>query len=427
MKEKMDRSALLFFSTTLVVLVTAVFLRSDTMAQTKKELQNKKDDLSKKIELTRKLIEESEAQQRNTTNLLQILNEQLRLREELVNAIGAEIEGIEDEIQQREQNLGTLENQLEAMKSEYASMVVQAYKNRSPYDKMMFVFASNDFNQAYRRMKVLQHYADARQNQLDMIRKTKDDVATNIKVLEGNREEKRQIAAQRLEEKNKIDKDKQKQQEKLKGLQSEEKKLRDKVKKQEKERADLENKIRKIIEDEIKASAKTTTSSTTPKAGTTPAASTSKFEVAPEAKIASADFEKNKGGLPWPVGSGVITSRFGKQAHPSVADLWVNNNGIDFSTPKGESVTAIFDGEVTSVFFQEGYGYNVIITKGLYKVVYGKLESASVKKGDKVSLKQKIGTSMNDGEGHVAHLEIWKIGANGQPAAQNPELWLKKR
>ncbi|MEY3398933.1 MAG: hypothetical protein RL220_1527, partial [Bacteroidota bacterium] len=130
MKEKMDRNALLFFGTTLLLLITAVFLRSDTMAQTKKELQNKKDDLSKKIELTRKLIEESEAQQRNTTNLLQILNEQLRLREELVNAIGAEIEGIEDEIQQREQNLGTLENQLEAMKSEYASMVVQAYKNR---------------------------------------------------------------------------------------------------------------------------------------------------------------------------------------------------------------------------------------------------------------------------------------------------------
>jgi septal ring factor EnvC (AmiA/AmiB activator) len=411
------------FATFLSVVFVLAFSSSGIFAQSKGDLQKKKDDLAKKIEVTKKLINESEQLQKITTNQLQVLNEQIGLREELLSTINSEITGIEGEIQRKEETLKRLEVQLNALKDEYANMIVQAYKNRSSYDKLMFVFAADDFNQAYKRMKLLQHYAETRKKQVELIASTQQQIQQSLDDLEKTKNERRQYAQAKVEEKNKIDNDKRKQQEKLNSLKSEEKKLREKVKKQERESIDLANKIKKIIEEEMKP--KATPPKTTPPGGkTTP--SPPKMEVAPEVKIASSDFEKNKGGLPWPVGSGIITGRFGKQPHPTVSDNFVNNNGVDFTTEKSASVNAIFDGEVTSVFYIEGFGENVIITKGAYKVVYGKLSSVAVKKGDKVSLKQKIGTVMNDGEANVAHLEIWKVTPDGGTPL-NPELWLKKK
>jgi len=392
-------------------------------SQSKGELQKKKDDLTKKIEVTKKLISESEQQQKITTNQLQVLSEQIGLREELLSTINTEINGIEGEIQRKEETLRRLELQLNSMKDEYARMVVQAYKNRSSYDKLMFVFAATDFNQAYKRMKLLQHYADSRKKQVEMIAQTQEQIMQNLNELENVKTDRRQFAQSKTEEKNKIDTDKKKQQEKLSVLKSEEKKLREKVKKQEKESIDLANKIKKIIEDEMNRS-KPKPAPKIDDAGKVVVAP--KLEVAPEVKIASSDFEKNKGGLPWPVNTGIITGKFGKQPHPSVPDNFFNNNGVDFTTEKSAMVNAIFDGEVTSVFYIDGYGENVIVTKGNYKVVYGKLSSVSVKKGDKVSVKQKIGTVMNDGEANVSHLEIWKVTAEGGTPL-NPELWLKKK
>jgi murein DD-endopeptidase MepM/ murein hydrolase activator NlpD len=148
--------------------------------------------------------------------------------------------------------------------------------------------------------------------------------------------------------------------------------------------------------------------------------------LAPETVLVNKDFEKNKGALPWPVSAGVITSHFGKHAHPSLAQVVVNNNGVDFTTEKGANALAIFGGKVTSIFNIPGAGQNVIVTHGSYKTVYSGLETVVVKIGDAVSTKQKLGTVMYDGEDYTLHFEVWKVGAEAG-AAQNPELWIKKR
>ena len=148
--------------------------------------------------------------------------------------------------------------------------------------------------------------------------------------------------------------------------------------------------------------------------------------LAPETVLVNKDFEKNKGGLPWPVSAGVITSHFGTHAHPSLAQVTINNKGVDFTTDKNASALAVFSGKVTSIFNIPGAGQNVIVTHGSYKTVYSGLETVSVKIGDAVSAKQKLGTIMYDGEDYTLHFEVWKVGAEAG-AAQNPELWIKKR
>ena len=137
----------------------------------------------------------------------------------------------------------------------------------------------------------------------------------------------------------------------------------------------------------------------------------------------NADFEKNKGKLPWPVEKGVITSRFGKQPHPVLKGIVIENNGIDITTEKNSSVRALFRGEVSSVIVIPGAGKAVILSHGVYRTVYSNLRDVSVTKGQKVDTKATVGTVLTDDNGSVAHVELWKITAEGLVKV-DPAPWL---
>lgn len=442
------------------LLVTALICCSVTasFAQKKTDLQQQRDEINEKIALTKKLIRESESQQKNTSSQLAVLNEQIAYRESLIKSISKEITVIHSEIQSKEQRNVQLEQQIKDLKEEYGRMVYLAYRNRSAYDRLMYIFAAEDFNQAFKRFKITQHYAEARKKQVDAIKEMQAEIAANISGLSQNKKEKESLAGDREKEKAEIDEAKKTKQQKLTSLQQEEKKLRDQQKKQEADRKSLTKKIEEIIQAELAAERKkaeeerkkaeaqkaatadksgttaaapksstgstssSTTASSTGSSSTKSAAST----LAPEVKLLNADFEKNKGALPWPVSSGIISTHFGRQAHPSISGIEVNNNGVDFITEGNGYAQVIFTGTVSSVFNIPGAGMNVIVTHGTYKSVYSGLKDVSVKVGDKVTAKQRIGTVLSDGDESILHFEIWKVNSESG-AAQNPELWIKRR
>ena len=187
---------------------------------------------------------------------------------------------------------------------------------------------------------------------------------------------------------------------------------RETQRKQESQRRELDAAIRKAIEAELK-----------PKAGTTGSKSKLDVTLTPEAKELNADFEKNKGKLPWPVEKGVITSPFGRQPHPVLAGIVIENNGIDITTEKGAGVRALFRGEVSSVIVIPGAGKAVIVSHGAYRSVYSNLRDVNVAKGQKVETKQALGTVLTDDDGSKAHLELWKITADGLVKV-DPAQWL---
>ena len=166
--------------------------------------------------------------------------------------------------------------------------------------------------------------------------------------------------------------------------------------------------MRRIIEEEVKRNR---------------GANKGTFTLTPEARELSADFEKNKGKLPWPVERGVITSGFGKQPHPVLPGIIIENNGIDITTEKGASVRALFRGEVSSVIVIPGAGKAVVVSHGAYRTVYSNLREASVAKGDKVETKQPIGTVMTEDNSSTAHIELWKITSDGVIKV-DPAVWL---
>ncbi|MFN9801831.1 MAG: murein hydrolase activator EnvC family protein [Bacteroidota bacterium] len=217
-------------------------------SQTKKEdLQRQREQLNEQIALTKKLIYESESRQKLTANQLSMLREQIRYREALLASITGEIKDIEREINDREKSVETLRTELKAMQQEYARMVISAYKNRSSYDRLMYVFAADDFNQAYKRFKMTQHYAARRKEQMIAMSAKQEELAKAIRNLQDDKKEKESLAAVKEQEKKSITRDKQNQETKLSSLRAEEKQLRDQQKKQEADRKKLTARMEEII------------------------------------------------------------------------------------------------------------------------------------------------------------------------------------
>jgi septal ring factor EnvC (AmiA/AmiB activator) len=462
MEKQLQRSNALWLTLAMVVFFLLAVPVWQGVAQSKKDLQKQRDDINGKIEQTKKMIRDSERQQKSTIRQVQLLNEQLAFREQLIGNLNSDIHTIDGEIKRKNHYIGEMEGQVNQMKEEYGRMIYNAFRQRTSYDKLMYIFASADFHQAYKRLKMTQRYADARKKQAFTILGKQEEIKSSVDELERDKTSKAQLADAKERERREVEADKTEQQQRLQSLKKEESKLRKQQDKQKADRDKLTARIQSVIAEEIRkendkkmaeekkaaaalaakeaAAKKTTTTTaasgssagTTAKSATTatPAAETAKkttaLALAPETVLVNKDFEKNKGGLPWPVSAGVITSHFGTHAHPSLAQVTINNKGVDFTTDKNASALAVFSGKVTSIFNIPGAGQNIIVTHGSYKTVYSGLETVSVKIGDAVTAKQKLGTIMYDGEDYTLHFEVWKVGADAG-AAQNPELWIKKR
>lgn len=378
--------------------------------QTKSDLQKQREALTSKIALTKQLIGEAKKSQQTKSQELKILNQQIRLRQQLINNINSEITEIDREVKTKQGEITSLEKEVELMKDEYSKMVYQSYKNRNATDRLMFIFSSGSFNQAYARLKMMQRYAEVRKKQTEEIKAKQLSLEGIVIELQDIRSEKLGLAESQKSESAMLDDDKKDQQKELNKLKSQEDDLRKQQRKQESERKKINRAISKIIEAELAAEKS--------KNG-------GRFELTPEGKIISENFEKNKGNLPWPVLRGVITQKFGQQPHPTLGGITIDSKGIDIATEPGSKAYAIFGGEVTSVFSIPGAGQNVIITHGAYKTVYTNLKTCLVTKGDIVSTKETMGELLEDGSQAKAHIEVWKITSKGGTPL-NPEYWISK-
>ncbi len=385
------------------------------LGQSRKELEKRRDALDKQIRTTTALIEQARKEQRVTQEQLALLESQIAARAQLIRAMDNEVRAADDRIRADEEAIAALHADLAALKQGYARMIAAAYRNRSAYDRLSYLFASSSFQQAFRRSRYINQLAAQRRRQAALIAETQAAMDARVEALKQQRQEKALILSEQVQEKRRLDTDRAGQQQALNTLRKEEGRLRDTQRKQEGQRRELEAAIRKAIEEAVK-----------PKAGaTTPSGKPAKLDITltPEARELSNDFEKNKGKLPWPVEKGVITGRYGKQPHPVLKGIVIDNNGIDITTEKGAGVRAVFRGEVTSVIVLPGAGKAVIVSHGAYRTVYSNLASVSVAKGDKLGTKQVIGTVLTGDDGAVAHIEVWKITADGLVNV-DPALWL---
>ncbi|MEZ5196433.1 MAG: peptidoglycan DD-metalloendopeptidase family protein [Bacteroidales bacterium] len=382
-------------------------------AQDKKELlENNKKKIEEEILYNSKLLEETKNSKSTTINQLVILKNQISQRERLIQAINEQVKIVNDQINLNNELLSELEKDLDNLKDEYAKMIYYAYKNRDSYSRLMFIFSSEDFNQAFRRLKYFQQYSAYRKTQVQLIVQTRQEINELLENLDDSKKEKLTLLSSLEKERAELNSEKIQQNQTYQNLTKKEKELLATIQEKEKAAKKLQKEIEKIIAEEIRLAAN--------KSGTT---ETGTYALTPEELQLSADFTLNRGGLPWPLERGIISSTFGEHAHPVLKGVKTKNNGIDLLTEENANARAIFAGEVTRVMSIPNYNYVIMIRHGEFLSVYSNLAEVFVNKGDRVETKQKIGKIHTDSKELKTelHFELWQ-----GKTILNPETWLAK-
>ena len=402
------------------------------------QLKKDKQKLENEIANTQKLLQKNESNHKAAVQQAALLRQQIQNREKMITTLNSQILQMEDEQEQNEQEIKQLEKRLAYMKADYAQVVYNAYRNRRLMDKVTFILAADDFSQMFRRLRYYTIFSRNIREQSERIQKTTQELSKKNEEIVELKNDKLTTLSSKEQEIKSLENDRKKKTQNAEKLKKESQKLNADLKKKQQKRKEIDAAIQRAVQAEIAmanaerskkakgSSGKASTASSgtsTSTASTSSTKATATIALTPEEKTLNTSFINNKGKLPWPVAKGAKVSDFGNYPHPDVPSVQVENHGIDIMVEAGTPARAVFDGVVTGVMNIMGTTV-VMIRHGEYLTVYQNLSSACVKKGDKVSTKQTIGTvaKSQTSNTHELHFEIWK-----NDRYVNPNEWLARK
>ncbi|MFD1769621.1 murein hydrolase activator EnvC family protein [Sphingobacterium suaedae] len=401
-------------------------------AQSSAELKKQREKIDAEIAELTKVLRAKTQEKLLSQREVNALSRQLDLREDKISTINAELRIINNNIQANTKIVSQLKSELEKMRKDYEKMILFAFRNKNGYNKLMFIFASRDFNQAFKRVKYLQQFNDARKIKAAEIEATKKNIELKIAQLERDRQTQQQLLKEQEAEKSIISKDRAAHAKELSELRREESNYKGQLSKKQQEKKRIDAMIQAAIRREIaeerrraeearrkaaEAEAKRTGKTVAEVEKKTPRKSDSEIlRSTPEAARLSADFKSNRGRLPWPVAQGNIVRNFGFETVER--NVRIDNSDIAIRTSTNGAVKAVFEGEVVQVI-----GSFVVIKHGEYFTSYSNLKSVSVGRGQKVGRGQQIGTADEDPD---AGYSVVNFGVFQGQTAMNPSSWLAK-
>ena len=366
--------------------------------------REKKARLEREIAIIDRQLADNASQSSTTLSDLTLIRKKISNRKALVAEADRQVRLYNDSIYLTNKDINRLKVRIDTLTSHYSRLVMSAYKNRDAKVWYMYMFASENLGQAFRRFGYFRNLSNQMKAEARQIKDMQEELVRKKDRLSQLKKESEQIKSQRQKELNELRKDESKADGVVKRLQKDRKKYQSQLSAKKKEVNALNKEIERIVAQAIKG-------------GDQKKPGQQKTQV--DMKL-DAEFANNKGKLPWPA-DGPVMSRFGKQYHPVYKSLELPaNNGVDIALEKGTQVNAVFDGVVNKVFVMPGYNQCVLIQHGNYFTLYCKMKGLSVKAGDKVRTGQSIGTIDTINGQTQLHFEVWKGSA-----PQNPEQWLK--
>lgn len=431
----------------------------------KSQLEKERQEIQRELKEIQSLYESVKGQTKQTLSQLNVLNKKISIQERYINSISREIRSIDDDIYLSELEIYRLNRQLDTLKVQYARSVAYAYKNRSNYDYVNFIFSASSFNDAIKRISYLKSYRDYREKQVGTIYKTQELILERRKQQLVRKEQKNDALETQTKQVQELAVQKKEKNAVVAQLKSKEKELSRQIAEKKKRDRDLQNAVLAIVRREIELAKKeaeerkrkeeeerkrntAVTSTTTPaKPGGTVTEKPVSPATAPAAEGLTASkrneptkrpesyldlnakdialnssFEANRYKLPWPVDNGIVVLKFGDNKIENTF-LTIDNPGITIATPNaGTNVKAVFEGEVRGVY-NLGDGMAVTIRHGKYFTTYSNLSSVSIAKGAMVKTGQIIGKTGKDDEGNggqidfIMTMETKKI---------DPQGWLRR-
>ena len=390
----------------------------DKALQSKKEQQAKLQD---DIRFLDKQIQQTSKSHANTLQELRLIQRKAEVRRRLIERINADIASQEKELESKNIMLLALQKKLDTLANHYRSAIYKAYQNRDTRIWFMHILAADNLEQGYRRWSYLKNYTRSLNAQAQTIKETQAEIEAQKQEIATLKAEKEKEQTVKTKELTQLKKDETTTKQKAQTLSKQQTQLKKELaqKKQQQER--LNREIQKMIAAAI-AAEKKSAEKEAKKSGSSSGSGKGAYKATPESIKLSADFESNRGRLPWPVKQGVVVELFGENPHPTLKGVKLPfNNGINISAPRGCNVLSVFNGVVKQIIYIPGYNNCVLVAHGQYFTFYCKLAKVNVKANQKVTTGQVLGVLESTSATGELHFEIW----NGT-TKQNPANWLKQ-
>ncbi len=364
--------------------------------QSVESLRNEREALLMEISNTTQLLKKKKASRQDNLNQLQLMEREIRARENLLENYREEISQLDGQIEINQMLINDLESDIERLKKEYSRLIQDSYRRKGELNELMFLFGAEHFREAYLRYRLFKEYSRFRQKQGEVLVESQNKVRGLVSQIRLQKEEKQAILDRIENELGQLQSGKTLKQSVITKLQGEEQWLQRTLKEKEATALKLEQKILDII-----AAEKNVT----------------------EDVVGSSDFNAQMGQLIWPVQQGVVINPFGKHEHPVLKRVIINNNGIDIQASTRVDVFAVHGGTVSTVVGIPGLNKAVIVRHGKFLTVYANLVAVSVSKGEVVNAGQILGQlARSDGDiQSVLHFEIWE-----ENRKLDPEQWLRR-
>ena len=397
----------------LVLLLLLFSFTVSAQSDKRQELEDRRVQLQQEIKRISDLRSSNLRKEKSILTEVEDLDQQIRSTEKLIRVTNQQANLLTREMDANQRKIGDLRKELTRLKEDYAQMVQKSYKSKSQQSRIMFLLSSESFLQAYKRLQYMKQYTNYRKQQGEEIKARTVQLQELNESLAEQKKAKDNLIAQNRKTRAQLEENKKAQQSLIASIRKKEGQFAAELNQKQKEINAIDREIERIIAEAIARNNRETGST-----------SRTTFELTPEARALAANFESNKGKLPWPVRSGVVSMLFGTQRHPVVTTTTITSNGIRIDTEDGGKARSIFNGTVSEVQAVPGANKAVMVRHGDYITVYNNLEKISVKRGDQVSVGQELGevaTSISTGK-TTLHFLLYK---NSQK--MDPEDWILKR
>lgn len=392
----------------IIAVIAALAWHIPAYSQNTRTQEARRARLQKEIAILDEQIRANSAKSANAMSRLTLISGKVDSRKRLIEESDREISEYSDSIARKEKEISVIKARLDTLSAHYARLVRGAYINRSPKVWYMYILASDNIGQAFRRYGYLRDLSRQMNVQASKIIDIREELEKESAKLTAMKRGAEAVRAQRVSEMNK-----------LKAEEDEARSLVSQLKKNKRKyQSDLFRKQREVeaLNREIERIIRSATEGT----GKSGKGSSQTVTRKPIDYTLAKKFEANKGKLPWPA-DGPVVDHFGQRFHPVYTNLKLPfNNGVTIALPAGTEIKAVFDGVVKQIVVMPGYNKCILVQHGNYFSFYCKLGTVSVKAGDMVKTGQVVGTVDTIGGETQLHFQIW----SGR-TPQNPETWLR--
>ena len=387
-----------------ILIVIFLFSFTFSYSQSIDAIKKKNEKTEREISYLNKLLENARKDKSSTIQKVSIINQKIDKGKEMIQSLMNEVNYLDGQIKKNESVKYGLESDKQRMLEFYSKMVYETWKKRNESDKLIYIFSSSSFAQAYARYKYFEQVQDYSKRQIQLIEQTNDSLTAINRELSKLIILKSETQSKITSQNNQLIREQNEANTYIADLKKKEKELLRKLNIEIKNRERFKKELEKLIAAQAKKSG----------------SKNSTYKLTPEEKLISDDFAKNRGKLPWPVEQGFVSEKFGVNVHPVFKQVKLNNAGITITTSRNADVRAVFKGVVTEIMFIPGDNNVVIVRHGNYLTVYSNLVEIFIKKGDTVNVKQKIGKlAVSSGNNSTLNFQVWRDKDN-----LDPQLWL---